>query len=122
MLVTSVQFFFANFSKFLSLTDDGSGSHVIHVLQKTRQYKVISIDNHHNAYPESLVRVAQLAKDALPQNPTQSDINSTIIDTYACDLTKPAQVRHVFEQYGSGGIWGVIHIAVSLVNFINDRS
>lgn len=35
-----------------------------------------------------------------------------MIDAFRCDLTKPADVRAVFEKYGKGGIWGVVHIAV----------
>jgi len=87
------------------------GSHVIYTLQKTRRYKVISIDNHHNSHPHALCRVSQLAKEELPENPTDAEIQSTDIDAYNCDLTKPEQIRSVFERYGPGGIWGVIHIA-----------
>lgn len=89
-----------------------TGSHVIQSLQETRQYKVISIDNHHNAHPKSLARVAQLARDALPSDASASDKESAEIDGHICDLTKPEQVRAVFAKYGKGGIWGVIHIAV----------
>jgi hypothetical protein len=88
------------------------GSHVIYALQKTRRYKVISIDNYHNSHPAALSRVAQLAKDNLPPNPTESEKESTVIDEYKCDLTNSDEVRAVFEKYGKGGIWGVIHIAV----------
>lgn len=87
------------------------GSHVIYTLQKTRRYKVISIDNHHNSHPTALERVSRLSKSELPENPTELDIQSTVINTHKCDLTKPDQVRSVFEIYGKGGIWGVIHIA-----------
>lgn len=92
-----------------------SGSHVIYTLQKTRRYKVISIDNHHNSHPHALCRVSQLAKEELPENPTDAEIQSTDIDAYNCDLTKPEQIRSVFERYGPGGIWGVIHIAVCVI-------
>ncbi|KAG6332419.1 hypothetical protein ID866_6670 [Astraeus odoratus] len=87
------------------------GSHVVYALQQTRRYKVISIDNYHNSFPAALTRVAQLAREALPENPTQADIESVEIDAYDCDLTNAGQVRAVFEKYGKGGIWGVIHIA-----------
>jgi len=87
------------------------GSHVIYALQKTRRYKVISIDNYHNSHPAALSRVAQLAKDNLPPNPAEFEKESTVIDEYKCDLTNSDEVRAVFEKYGKGGIWGVIHIA-----------
>lgn len=87
------------------------GSHVVFALQQTRRYKVISIDNHHNSFPTALTRVAQLARDALPVNPTPADLESAEIDAHRCDLTNVEQVRAVFENYGKGGIWGVIHIA-----------
>jgi UDP-glucose 4-epimerase len=90
------------------------GSHVIYSLQETRQYKVISIDNHHNAHPKSLSRVEQIARNVLPPNPSERDKESTEVDRHGCDLTKPDQVREVFAKYGKGGIWGVIHIAVCL--------
>jgi len=34
-----------------------------------------------------------------------------VIDCHNCDLTQPAQIKAVFEAYGKGGIWGVVHIA-----------
>ena len=85
------------------------GSHVIYVLQKTRRYKVISLDNGHNSNPAALDRVSQLSKSELTSD------HDTEIDSYKCDLTQPDQIRAVFETYGKAGIWGVIHIAVSLV-------
>jgi UDP-glucose 4-epimerase len=88
------------------------GSHVIYALQRTRRYKVISLDNYHNSQPASLAKVSQLSKSELPQNPTPLEIQSTEIDAIYCDLTKPDEIRQVFEKYGRGGIWGVIHIAV----------
>jgi len=87
------------------------GSHVIYVLQKTRRYKVISIDNNHNSSRVALDRVSQLSKSELPTNATDIEKESTDIDAHLCDLTKPEQIRAVFEKYGKGGIWGVIHIA-----------
>jgi hypothetical protein len=87
------------------------GSHVIYVLQKTRRYKVISLDNNHNSNPTALDRVSQLSKSELTSD------HDTEIDSYKCDLTQPDQIRAVFETYGKAGIWGVIHIAVSLVFF-----
>ena len=35
-----------------------------------------------------------------------------MIDAYRCDLTNPGDVRAIFEKYGKGGFWGVIHVAV----------
>jgi len=89
------------------------GSHVIYTLQKTRRYKVISIDNYHNSLPAALVRVSRLSENELPQNATSLERESTKIDSIDCDLTKPEQLRAVFKKYGKGGIWGVVHIAVS---------
>ncbi|KAF9446133.1 UDP-glucose 4-epimerase [Macrolepiota fuliginosa MF-IS2] len=88
-----------------------TGSHVIYTLQKTRRYKVISIDNYHNAQPAALSRISQLSQSELPENATAIERESTEIDLHRCDLTKPEQIRAVFEKYGKGGIWGVIHIA-----------
>ncbi|KAL1676323.1 hypothetical protein EV122DRAFT_267233 [Schizophyllum commune] len=87
------------------------GSHVVYVLQKTRRYKVISIDNYHNSHPEAYRRLEKIARDELPPNPSAQDLDSTKIDYYEADLTNEAAVRKVFEKYGKGGIWGVIHIA-----------
>ena len=88
------------------------GSHVVYVLQKTRRYKAISIDNYHNSHPEAYRRLEKIARDELPPNPSAQDLDSTKIDYYEADLTNEAAVRKVFEKYGKGGIWGVIHIAV----------
>ncbi|KXN88950.1 THO complex subunit 1 [Leucoagaricus sp. SymC.cos] len=87
------------------------GSHVIYTLQKTRRYRVISIDNYHNSLPAALGRVSQLSKSELPENATPLERESAEIESFSCDLTKPDQVRAVFEKYGKGGIWGVVHIA-----------
>ena len=73
---------------------------------------MICIDNYHNSYPKALTRLTQIARDALPENPTEQDKDSTEIDSYNVNLTHPEEVRAVFEKYGKGGIWGVIHIAV----------
>lgn len=89
-----------------------AGSHVVYALQETRQYKVVSIDNFHNSYPRVFSRLEALARSGLPADATETDKESTVIDAYRCDLTNPADVRAIFEKYGKGGIWGVIHIAV----------
>ena len=81
-------------------------------MQETRRYKVISVDNHHNSHPKCLDRVEQLAREALPADASARDKESTEIDAVTCDLTKKDEIRAVFEKYGTGGIWGVIHVAV----------
>ncbi|KAJ3478086.1 hypothetical protein NLI96_g10011 [Meripilus lineatus] len=87
------------------------GSHVVFSLQETKRYKVVSIDNHHNSHSKALDHVAKIARDALLPDASERDRDSAEIDAQVCDLTSPAQVRKVFEKYGKGGIWGVIHIA-----------
>ncbi|THH15115.1 hypothetical protein EW146_g5312 [Bondarzewia mesenterica] len=87
------------------------GSHVVYALQATRRYKVISVDNYHNSFPKALTRLTQIAHEALPKDATEQDKDSAEIDRFKVDLTQPEQVRTVFEKYGKGGIWGVIHIA-----------
>jgi UDP-glucose 4-epimerase len=84
----------------------------VYCLQKTRRYKVISIDNHHNSHPAALDRISQLSRSELPENASELEKQSTVIDSHQCDLTKPDQIKAVFEKYGKGSIWGVIHIAV----------
>ncbi|KZV66559.1 UDP-glucose 4-epimerase [Peniophora sp. CONT] len=87
------------------------GSHVIHVLQQTRRFKIISIDNFHNSHPKVYERLSKIARDALPADASEQDKDSAEIDTYKYDLINAEDVRSVFEKYGKGGIWGVIHIA-----------
>jgi UDP-glucose 4-epimerase len=91
------------------------GSHVIYALQKTRRYKVVSIDNFHNSLPAAIERVEQLSRDELPSDATEEDVENTKVDSHKCDLTKPGDIRAVFEKYSKGAIWGVVHIAVSLL-------
>ena len=95
-----------------SLTKNVAGSHAVHALQETRRYKVVSIDNFHNSYPRAFSRLEELARSALPPDASETEKESTVIDAYRCDLTNPADVRAIFEKYGKGGIWGVVHIAV----------
>ncbi|KAF9645438.1 UDP-glucose 4-epimerase [Thelephora ganbajun] len=87
------------------------GSHVVFTLQETRKYKVISIDNYHNSFPAALARLNEVAQAALPENATNAEKDSAVVDSHRCDLTNPAQIRAVFEKYGKGGIWGVVHVA-----------
>jgi len=87
------------------------GSHVVFTLLETRKYKVVSIDNYSNAFPEALVRVSELARAALPADASEQDHESTKIDAVSADLTRADEVRAVFERYGKGAFWGVVHIA-----------
>lgn len=102
---------------FKSRADPTPGSHVVFALQQTRRYKVITIDNHHNSHRAALTRVAQLARDALPENASEADKDSAEIDANECDLTSHEQIRAVFEKYGKGAIWGVVHIAVRSLDY-----
>ncbi|KAI0040660.1 UDP-glucose 4-epimerase [Auriscalpium vulgare] len=87
------------------------GSHIVYILQQTRRYKVVCIDNYHNSFPKALSRLEKIARDALPENATEQDRDSTAIDSHWADLTNRDQVHAVFAKYGKGGIWGVIHVA-----------
>ncbi|KAJ7896314.1 hypothetical protein B0H14DRAFT_2679021 [Mycena olivaceomarginata] len=87
------------------------GSHVIYTLQKTRRYKVISLDNGYNSHPDALSRVSALLRSELPADASAHDIGSTEIESHHFDLTRRDEVRTVFEKHGKGGIWGVVHIA-----------
>ncbi|KAH9171037.1 THO complex subunit 1 transcription elongation factor-domain-containing protein [Lactarius sanguifluus] len=91
---------------------EGDALHVVFALQQTRRYKVVSIDNYYNSYPKALKRLEEIARNALPADATELEKESTVIDKYTCDLTSPADVRAVFEQYGKGGFWGVVHVAL----------
>ncbi|CAE6462880.1 unnamed protein product [Rhizoctonia solani] len=87
------------------------GSHVVLTLALTRRYKVFSIDNHHNSFPEALTRVSKIARDALPTDASAQDRDSAEVEAYTADLTNEQQVRAVFNKFGHGGVWGVIHVA-----------
>ncbi|KAF8753760.1 UDP-glucose 4-epimerase [Rhizoctonia solani] len=87
------------------------GSHVVLTLALTRRYKVFSIDNHHNSFPEALNRVSKIARDALPADASQQDRDSAEVEAYTANLTNEQQVRAVFDKFGHGGVWGVIHVA-----------
>ncbi|KAJ7897244.1 THO complex subunit 1 transcription elongation factor-domain-containing protein [Mycena olivaceomarginata] len=87
------------------------GSHVIYTLQKTRRYKVISLDNGHNSHPNALSRVSALSRSELPADASERDIETTEIESHQVDLTRRDEIRTVFEKHGKGGIWGVVHIA-----------
>jgi UDP-glucose 4-epimerase len=53
----------------------------------------------------------------LPGDVSERDIESTEIETHHSDLTRRDEIRAVFEKHGKGGIWGVVHIAVSPLHF-----
>ena len=91
-----------------------TGSHIVLTLLLTRRIKVISIDNNHNSHPLALSRVSKIAWDALPPDASEQDKDSAQVDVHRGNLTNVEDVSRVFEQYGKGGIWGVIHVAVSL--------
>jgi UDP-glucose 4-epimerase len=82
----------------------------------TRRFKVISIDNNHNSHPLALSRVSKIASDALPPDASEQDKDSAQVDVHQGNLTIVEDVSRVFEHYGKGGIWGVIHVAVSDVH------
>jgi UDP-glucose 4-epimerase len=86
-------------------------------LQKTRRYKVISLDNGHNSHPKALAKVSALSRSELPEDASERDIETTEIESHACDLTRRDEIRAVFKKYGKGGIWGVVHIAVRPVYY-----
>ncbi|WVQ70566.1 UDP-glucose 4-epimerase GalE [Cryptococcus sp. DSM 104548] len=81
------------------------GSHVVVSLLLTGKYLPIVIDNCHNAYPESLRRCAEIARDELGPGAPQPILHNA-------DLSDTSAIEGVFEQYqSSGGIWAVIHLA-----------
>lgn len=87
------------------------GSHIVLTLILTKKYRVISIDNHYNSHPKSLSRVSKIARDALPADASEQDKLSAEVVSVKADLKDYNAVRKVFEPYGKGGIWGVIHVA-----------
>ncbi|KAI0265481.1 hypothetical protein BGY98DRAFT_1179725 [Russula aff. rugulosa BPL654] len=56
------------------------GSHIVHALQETRQYKVVSTDNFHNSYPRAFSRLEELARSALPPDASETEKESTVVD------------------------------------------
>ncbi|KAI3622598.1 udp-glucose 4-epimerase [Moniliophthora roreri] len=87
-----------------------TGSHIVYCLAKTKRYKVISLDNNHNSHSKALDRVSELVKEEFASD-SQRDLECATFDSHKVDLTKPEEIRAVFEKYGKGGIWGVIHVA-----------
>ncbi|KAH9816091.1 hypothetical protein DFH28DRAFT_966044 [Melampsora americana] len=84
------------------------GSHVVLCCLLTQKYKVVTIDNFHNSYPEAIKRVSKIALDELPINSTEQDKLDTQIKVYKGDITNKSDLEQIFK---SESIWGVIHIA-----------
>lgn len=91
-----------------------TGSHIVLTLLLTRRFKVISIDNNHNSHSLALSRVSQIAVDALPSDASELEKESALVDSHRGDLTNVEDVTKLFEHYGKGAIWGVIHVAVRI--------
>jgi uncharacterized membrane protein YkoI len=70
------------------------------------------LDNHHNSLPLALTRASEIARRELPSDATEQDKKSVEIDAYTGELTNSNDIEFIFKQYGKGGIWGVIHVAV----------
>ncbi|KAG0150343.1 hypothetical protein CROQUDRAFT_668642 [Cronartium quercuum f. sp. fusiforme G11] len=84
------------------------GSHVVLCCLLTRKYKVVTIDNFHNSFPEAIKRVSQIALSELPPDATDEDKADTTVKTYKGDITLKPDIERVFA---AEKIWGVIHIA-----------
>jgi short-subunit dehydrogenase len=56
--------------------------------------------------------VSEIAREALSPNASEQDKESVEVEALTADLTDEEAVRVVFEKYGKGGVWGVIHVAV----------
>ena len=59
---------------------------------------MVSIDNHHNSYPEALKRVCEIARDELPDDASEQDRESAEVDAFTADLTRGEEVRGVYER------------------------
>jgi UDP-glucose 4-epimerase len=77
------------------------------------KYKVATIDNFHNSFPEAISRVSQIALSELPSSASEEDKAATEVDLHKGDITNQADVDAVFQKYKEAGnpVWGVIHIA-----------
>ncbi|EJU02556.1 UDP-glucose 4-epimerase [Dacryopinax primogenitus] len=84
------------------------GSHIVLILLLTRQYKVLSIDNSHNSFPEALKRATEIATEALPADATEQDRDSAVVEAFSGDLRSRENVEKVFA---GSPVWGVIHVA-----------
>lgn len=84
------------------------GSHVVLCCLLTRKYKVVTIDNFHNSFPEAVKRVSKIALNELPTNSSDQEKSDTNVKVYKGDITNKSDVENIFK---SEPIWGVIHIA-----------
>ncbi|EGG03706.1 uncharacterized protein MELLADRAFT_49440 [Melampsora larici-populina 98AG31] len=84
------------------------GSHVVLCCLLTRKYKVVTIDNFHNSFPEAIKRVSKIALNELPTNSSDQDKLDTNVKVYKGDITNKSDIENIFK---SEEIWGVIHIA-----------
>jgi UDP-glucose 4-epimerase len=77
------------------------------------KYKVATIDNFHNSFPEAISRVSQIALSELPSTASEEDKAATEVDLHKGDITDQADIDAVFQKYKDAGnpVWGVIHIA-----------
>jgi UDP-glucose 4-epimerase len=90
-----------------------TGSHVVLCCLLTNKYKVATIDNFHNSFPEAIKRVSQIARSELPSSASDEDKAATEVDLHKGDITKQADIDAVFQKYKEQGnpVWGVIHVA-----------
>ncbi|KAM0753510.1 UDP-glucose 4-epimerase [Meredithblackwellia eburnea MCA 4105] len=88
------------------------GSHVMLCCLLSGKYKVVTIDNLHNSYPEAVKRVTSLALAELPATASEQDKAEMQIELFQGDLTLKEDIEKLFKAYESkGGIHGTIHLA-----------
>ncbi|KAM0788185.1 hypothetical protein ACM66B_001344 [Microbotryomycetes sp. NB124-2] len=88
------------------------GSHIALCCLLSGQYSVVTIDNFHNSFPESLRRVSQIAISELPKDASEDDKKACEIQLYKGDLTLKDDIEKIFKEHESkGGIYAVIHVA-----------
>ena len=75
-----------------------AGSHIMHALQETQQYKVVSTDNFHNSYPRAFLQLEELARSALPPDASETEKELTVVDANQCDLTNLADMHALRSQ------------------------
>jgi len=84
------------------------GSHIVLCCLLTRRYKVVTIDNFHNSFPEAIKRVSQIALSELPADASEQDKADTKVEVFRGDITNKADIEQVFKTVP---VWGVIHVA-----------
>ncbi|GAA98574.1 uncharacterized protein L969DRAFT_18118 [Mixia osmundae IAM 14324] len=89
------------------------GSHIVLSCLLTGKYRVCTIDNFHNSYPEAMKRVTQIAQDALPSGASAQDKSECEIKVFKGDITNKSDIEKIFKEYkdAQDPIWGVIHVA-----------